>query len=199
MRLADAGSDEQANLDASGDAPRFLAFESQRGEELSEGLAQAQAVKELQRHAPGILRVDGFSQQLQHAPAEHRPPHRRRGQLRAGAGQHAAGGHGPRRREERFEGGDAHGRAQPFAEGRAQQAGVGGLGGAAAGKRKIRLLRLAQEVLAARPGGFEELRAFSLERGIDSPGESARMLGQIGEETHQRRFEQQAQRIVRRF
>ena len=61
-RLANPGSREQNDLDAGRDAPGFLTFESEGGEGLGEGLAQAEAIKQVQRRALRVLRIDRFGQ-----------------------------------------------------------------------------------------------------------------------------------------
>ncbi len=53
--FADAGAGEEHHLDAGGDAPGLFAFKSERGEGLGERLAEAQAVKEIEGYAFGLL------------------------------------------------------------------------------------------------------------------------------------------------
>ncbi len=112
----DAGAGEQQNLDAGRNTPGFFALEAKGGKCVGKGLAEAEAIEEIESRALRLDRIDGLGQQLQRAPAEDGAPHGRGCKLRTGAGQHAAGGRGPRSREERLNLRQAHGGAQSPAE-----------------------------------------------------------------------------------
>ena len=96
-----------------------------RAESLGEWLAEAEPIEEVESYALRFLSIDGFGQQVQGAPGKDRAPHGRRCELGAGTGQHAAGGCGPRRWEQRFSGRNAQGREHTLTEGWNQQAGIG--------------------------------------------------------------------------
>ncbi len=55
----DIGFDEESDFDAGGYTPAFFAFETEGGEGLAEGFAEAQAVKKIEGGALGMLGVNG--------------------------------------------------------------------------------------------------------------------------------------------
>ena len=101
--------DQQRDLDSGGDAPAFLGCEAESLEGVRQGLAQAQTVEEIECGALRVLGIDGFGEQFEDGPGQHRSPHGGGHQLRAVAGKDAAGGGGPGFGKEALQGGNPHG------------------------------------------------------------------------------------------
>src|ERR1035441_6496339 len=94
-RFANSGRGQQANFDASRNAPALLALKTKFAECLGKWLSQAQTVKQVKGHALRVSRINGIRQLLQRAPPENRPPHRCRGKLRTRTGQNTTSSCGP--------------------------------------------------------------------------------------------------------
>jgi hypothetical protein len=164
-------------------------------------LAQAQPVKQIQGHALRVLRIDGFGQQLQRAPAEHRVPTWPWRELRTGAGQHAAGGavQGAGKSASWRE--CAWPRADACGKPRGQKP-PGSVGNVAANgdlfrkTRSVGRLRRAQEA-SQRPGLLEELTALPLDFLVGRVGAMARgCSARSAKQAHDARIELQAERVV---
>ena len=199
-----ASAREQNHLDAGGDAPAFFALNSESGKGMSKRLAQTQTVKHIECDAVGLSRIDGLGEQLKRTPGNDRSPHGCGRYVRAGAGQHAACGHGPRLGEERLNSGNAHGGAHSFAEGLREQSGIGrksvdGWTALLRQERDIGRLRRLQEALTALPGQTEEFAALFLYHFVFLNGEWARMLGEIRKHANDSGIKQALQCIVYRL
>jgi hypothetical protein len=117
---ANAGAGQEDYLDAGGDAPAGFTVEAKGGEGFGEWVAEAEAVKDVERYGFWVVGIDGLGEELQGTPSEDRAPHGGGGELRTGTGKDATGGGGPGSWEQGLDGRNPHGRAETLAEGWAE-------------------------------------------------------------------------------